>query len=68
MGKGKYLITVEKQNITKLLNERIPTLKISMEFCRDHRTIQKTLENITNLKTRSKEKALTTCFLEGDVN
>ena len=49
MGKGNYLITVEKQknkkNKTKLLSEEISTLERSKEFFRDHRTIKKAVEN-----------------------
>ena len=34
----------------------------------DHQMIKKTVENITKLKTQSKEKVLRTCFLETQIN
>ena len=58
MGKGKDLTTAEKQKITKLFREGMFTLDISKELCRDHWMIKKAAENITNLRTWSKEKLL----------
>ena len=56
MGKGKDLTTSEKQKITKLLIEGMSSLEISKELCRDHQTIKTAVENITKLKTWTKEK------------
>ena len=47
MDKGKGLITAEKQKITKLLREGMSTLEILKEFCRDHQTVKKAVENRT---------------------
>ena len=68
MDKRKDLTTVEKQKKTKLLSDGIFTLEISKELCRDHQTIKKAVENITKLKTKAKENALITCFLEININ
>ena len=47
MDKGKGQKRAEKQNITKLLNEGMPTLETSKELCRDHQMIKKAVENIS---------------------
>ena len=50
------LTTAEK--LLNLLSEGMSTLEISKEYCRDHWMIKKTVENITKLRTWSKEKEL----------
>lgn len=58
MGNGKDLINAEKQKISKLLNERISTLEISMGLCsRANWMIKRnSAENITKVRTRNKGK------------
>ena len=48
MDKGRDR-TAEKQKIK--LSERMSTLNISKELCRDHQLIKKAVENITKLRT-----------------
>ena len=52
MSKGKDIAIDEKQKITKLLTEEMPTLEKS----KSSDEIKKAIENTTKLRTQSKEK------------